>query len=333
MDDSEEKQSRSSPCLHCLPRLAPFFHPFSQFNDFPQALLGCSKINKASFRALGKNLSFCHPWSLLSHSSSRKPSSPDLCCFSLLGFEAPLLALCPGCCFGLCVGSVFTLSAALLLLATDIGMLIAPRYVPSFLSAHVLINNSVSASLISLLERYNCFKDNKTQKFYSSHLILTTHLSPLTSNGCVIFVVTAKKVPFLKTVVLCFGPVSPTLSKHGMCIFRHSSSQFLILVQWISPSMCLCFVPQHQPYYLWLFLHFPALHSPKADTNQTDFFTFFFQFLIIPIFFEDYLFMLIVAFLFIFLISLTTCQFIFFHFSILFSFLALSTSSFSHFVL
>lgn len=84
MDDSEEKQSRSSPCLHCLPRLAPFFHPCSQFNDFPQALLGCSKINKASFRALGKNLSFCHPWSLSSHSSSRKPSSPDLCCFSLL---------------------------------------------------------------------------------------------------------------------------------------------------------------------------------------------------------------------------------------------------------
>lgn len=61
-----------------------------------------------------------------------------------------------------------------------------------------------------------------------------------------------------------------------MGIFRHISSQFLILVQWISPSMCLCFVPQHQPYYLWLFLNFPTLHSPKADTNQTDFLTFFF---------------------------------------------------------
>lgn len=108
-------------------------------------------------------------------------------------FEVLLLAL------GVALASaisIFTLSAALLLLASDIGMLIAPRYVPSFLSAHVLINNSVSASLISLLERYNFFKDNKTQKFYSSPLILTIHLSPLTSNTCVIFVVIAKKIPF-----------------------------------------------------------------------------------------------------------------------------------------
>lgn len=165
-------------------------------------------------------------------------------------FEALLLALCPGYCSGLCVISIFTLSAALLLLASDIGMLTAPRYVPPFLSAHLLINNSVSASLISLLERYNCLKDNKTQKFYSSPLILSIHLSPLTSKACVIFVVIAKKIPFYKTVVLSFGPISPTLPKHGMCIFRHSSSQFLILVQWISPSMCPCFVPQHQPYFL-----------------------------------------------------------------------------------
>lgn len=114
----------------------------------------------------------------------------------LSSFEVLLLALCPRYCFGLCVISMFTLSAALLLLASDIGMLIAPRYVPSFLSAHILINNSVSASLISLLERYNCFKDNKTQKFYSSLLILTIHLSPLTSNACVIFAVIAKKIPF-----------------------------------------------------------------------------------------------------------------------------------------
>lgn len=141
---------------------------------------------------------------------------------------------------------------------------------------------------------------------------------PLTSNACVIFVATAKKNTFLKNSGAQLWPISPTLSEHGMCIFRHSSSQFLILVQWISPSMCLCFVPQHQPYYLWLFLHFPALHSPKADTNQTDFFHFF------SVLHDPHIFwkppfvafyshlVLSVAVLFIFLISFTTCQFILF---------------------
>lgn len=65
--------------------------------------------------------------------------------------------------FGLCVIFIFTLSASLLLLASDIGM---PRYVPSFLSTQLLINNSVSTSLIPVLKIYNCFKDNRNRKSF-----------------------------------------------------------------------------------------------------------------------------------------------------------------------
>lgn len=81
-------------------------------------------------------------------------------------FELLLLTVWPGCRFWSICYLVFTSSAALLFLVSDIGMLIAPRYLSSFLSAHALINNSVSTSLISLLERYYCFKDNKNRNSF-----------------------------------------------------------------------------------------------------------------------------------------------------------------------
>lgn len=83
MDDSEQKQRNPSLACIAFPGQPLSFILALSSTTF-QALLGCSKLNKASFGALGKKSFFLPSLKPVVHSSPRKPPGPYLCCLSLL---------------------------------------------------------------------------------------------------------------------------------------------------------------------------------------------------------------------------------------------------------